>query len=227
MSAVAGGTGGHVLVTGFEPFGGDTANPSQEVAKALDGRRLGDTVIRALLLPVQHEDARAALVPALAEGGLRAAVLLGLAGGRMRVALERAALNVMDYLEPDNRGDVVRGAPCAPGGPAAYWSTLPLAAILEALGAEGIPAYVSNSAGTFLCNYTLYAALHALAESGRGLPAGFIHLPYLPSMVASHGRDEPSMDLALMVRAAEVAATLALAPQGMAAGRHRAIAKPM
>jgi pyroglutamyl-peptidase len=201
--------GGHVLVTGFEPFGSDTANPSQEVAKALDGRRVGDAVIRGLILPVQHEDARAAILPALAEPELRAAVLLGLAGGRMRVALERAALNVMDYPEPDNRGDVVRDVPCVPGGPAAYWSTLPLAAILEALAAEGIPAYVSSTAGTFLCNYTLYAALHALAERGRRVPAGFIHLPYLPSMVASHGLDEPSMDLPLMIRAAEIAAAVA------------------
>src|SRR5688500_13366163 len=201
--------GGHVLVTGFEPFGSDTANPSREVAKALDGRRVGDAVIRGLVLPVQHEEARAAIFPALAEPGLRAAVLLGLAGGRMRVALERAALNVMDYPEPDNRGDVVRGAPCVPGGPTAYWSTLPLPAILEALTAEGIPAYVSNTAGTFLCNYTLYAALHALAERGRRVPAGFIHLPYLPSMVASHALEEPSMDLSLMVRAAEIAAEVA------------------
>jgi pyroglutamyl-peptidase len=201
--------GGHVLVTGFEPFASDTANPSQEVAKALDGRRVGDAVIRGLVLPVQHEDARAELVPALGAPGLRAAVLLGLAGGRMRVALERAALNVMDYPEPDNRGDVLRGAACVPGGPAAFWSTLPLPAILEALTAEGIPGYVSNSAGTFLCNYTFYAALHALAESGRRVPAGFIHLPYLPSMVASHGRDEPSMDLPLMIRAAEIAAAVA------------------
>lgn len=202
--------GGHVLVTGFEPFGSDTANPSQEVAKTLDGRRVGDAVIRGLILPVQHEEARAALGPALAEPGLRAGVLLGLAGGRMRVALERAALNVMDYPEPDNRGDVVRGAACVPGAPAAFWSTLPLPAILEALTAEGIPAYVSNTGGTFLCNYTFYAALQALAESGRRVPTGLIHLPYLPSMVASHGLDEPSMDLALMIRAAEIAAGVAL-----------------
>jgi pyroglutamyl-peptidase len=204
--------GGHILVTGFEPFGGDTANPSQEVAKALDGRRVGDAVIRGLILPVQHMEARATLEPALAAAELRAVVLLGLAGGRMRVALERAALNVMEYPQPDNRGDVVRGAPCVPDGPAAYWSTLPLPVILEALTAEGIPAYVSNTAGTFLCNYTLYAALHALGARARRVPTGFIHFPYLPSMVASHAVEEPSMDLPLLIRAAELAATVALAP---------------
>jgi pyroglutamyl-peptidase len=208
MSAVA---GAHLLVTGFEPFGGDTANPSQEAAKALDGRRVEGIPVRGLVLPVQHDDARAMLAPALAEPGLRAVVMLGLAGGRARVALERVGLNVMDYRQPDNRGDVVRGEPCVGGGPPAYWSTLPLPAILDALNAEGIPAYLSNTAGTFLCNYTLYTALHALAAAGRRLPAGFIHLPYLPSMVASHGLEEPSMDLALMVHAAEIAATVALA----------------
>jgi pyroglutamyl-peptidase len=203
--------GGHVLVSGFEPFGGDTANPSQEVAKGLDGRRVRDAVVRALILPVQHEEARAALLPALGEPGLRAVVMLGLAGGRMRVALERAALNVMDYRLPDNRGDLVRETPCVAGGPVARWTTLPLSAILEALTAEGIPAYVSNTAGTFLCNYTLYAALHALDETARPIPAGFIHFPFLPPMVASHALDEPSMDLAMMIRAAEIAAHAALA----------------
>lgn len=208
MSAVA---GAHLLVTGFEPFAGDTANPSQEAVKALDGRRVGGLPVHGLVLPVQHEEARAALAPALAEPGLRAAVMLGLAGGRARVALERVGLNVMDYRQPDNRGDVVRGEPCVAGGPPAYWSTLPLPDILEALAAEGIPAYVSNTAGTFLCNYTLYTALHALDAAGRRIPAGFIHLPYLPSMVASHGLEEPSMDLPLIVRAAEIALARALA----------------
>jgi pyroglutamyl-peptidase len=210
MSAMA---GAHLLVTGFEPFGGDTANPSQEAVKALDGRRVGSLPVRGLVLPVQHEEARAALAPALAEPGLRAAVLLGLAGGRARLALERVGLNVMDYRQPDNRGDVVRDTPCVVGGPAAYWSTLPLDTILETLTAEGIPAYVSNTAGTFLCNYTLYTALHALASADRPIPAGFIHLPYLPSMVASHGLEEPSMDLPLIVRAAEIALERALALQ--------------
>jgi len=120
---------------------------------------------------------------------------------------------VMDYRQPDNRGDVVRDTPCVVGGPAAYWSTLPLDTILETLTAEGIPAYVSNTAGTFLCNYTLYTALHALASADRPIPAGFIHLPYLPSMVASHGLEEPSMDLPLIVRAAEIALERALALQ--------------
>jgi pyroglutamyl-peptidase len=92
-----------------------------------------------------------------------------------------------------------------PGGPAAYFTTLPLTAILAALLAEGIPAYVSNTAGTYLCNQTLYGTLHLLAAGGRPIPAGFIHLPLLPSMVAAAGVEQPSMDASTMVRAVEIA----------------------
>lgn len=191
----------HILVTGFEPFAGDTANPSQELAKALDGRVFGGCAVRSLVLPVQHEAAREVVLGALEAPGLAAVVHLGLAGGRARVALERVAVNVMDYRIPDGQGDVLRDAPCVPGGPAAYLSTLPLREILSELTAEGIPAYISYTAGTFLCNYTLYTTLHALAGRGTAVPAGFVHLPFLPSMVAAHGLEEPSMDLGVMARA--------------------------
>jgi pyroglutamyl-peptidase len=194
----------HILVTGFEPFGGDTANPSQEVAKAVAGRALRDCTVRSLVLPVQHEAARDAVSPALDAEGLVAVVHLGLAGGRARLSLERVAVNAMDYLLPDARGDVLRDASCVPDGPAAYLSTLPLRAILTELTAEGVPAHLSYTAGTYLCNYTLYTTLHALARRGRAVPAGFIHLPFLPSMVAAHALEQPSMDLGLAARALDV-----------------------
>jgi pyroglutamyl-peptidase len=91
------------------------------------------------------------------------------------------------------------------GGPAAYFSTLPLRAILAALNAEGIPATISNTAGTYLCNDISYTTLHALARRGLTIPAGFIHLPLLPSMVSEHNLEEPSMDLPMMLRAIEIA----------------------
>ncbi len=191
----------HILVTGFEPFAGETANPSQELAKALDGKVFGGCALRSLVLPVQHEAARELVLGALEAPGMAAVVHLGLAGGRARVALEQVAVNVMDYRLPDNQGDVLRDAPCVPGGPAAYLATLPLREILSELTAEGIPAYISYTAGTFLCNYTLYTTLHALAGRGAAVPAGFVHLPFLPSMVAAHGLEEPSMDLGVMARA--------------------------
>lgn len=195
----------HILVTGFEPFGADTVNPSREVAKALDGRRFGAVQVRSAVLPVQHEAAREAMAPLLAEPGLEAVVHLGLAGGRARIALECVGVNVLDYTLPDAHGDVLRGTPCVAGGPAAYWSTLPVRDSLGALTAAGIPAYLSYTAGTYLCNFTLYSTLHAIAEGRLGVRAGFIHLPFLPAMVASHGIEEPSMDIGLMLRAVETA----------------------
>jgi pyroglutamyl-peptidase len=193
----------HILVTGFEPFAGDTANPSQELAKAMDGRVVAAHVVRSLVLPVQHEAASEIMRAALDGTELAAVIHLGLATGRARLSLERIAVNVMDYRIPDARGEVRRDEPCVADGPAAYASTLPLRAILEELTADGIPAHLSYTAGTYLCNYTLYTTLHALALSARAIPAGFIHLPLLPAMVAARGLEEPSMDLSVMARALE------------------------
>ena len=194
----------HLLLTGFDPFDGDAVNPSGEVAKRLDGRVLGDRVVRSAILPVQHEAAPAMVSPLLEAPGLLAVVHLGLAGGRARISLERVAVNVMDYSRPDAHGQVLRDVACAADGPAGYFSTLPLREMLAALTAEGIPAAISNTAGTYLCNHVCYTTLHRLARRGHPLPAGFIHLPCLPSMVAAHDRDEPSMELSTMIRAVEV-----------------------
>jgi pyroglutamyl-peptidase len=194
-----------ILLTGFEPFAEFPANPSLEVAKTLDGRALGDVVVRSAILPVHHTEAARHVERALEETDPLAVVHLGLAGGRARIALERVAVNVMDYESPDNAGYQARGEPCAPGGPVAYFATLPIAAILTALLAEGIPAYVSNTAGTYLCNQTMYGTLHALAQRHHPARAGFVHFPYLPAMVAASGLEQPSMDAGLMVRAVEIA----------------------
>jgi pyroglutamyl-peptidase len=194
-----------LLLTGFEPFAGHAANPAQEVAKALDGRAVGESVVRSAVLPVHHAEAAPRVARLIEEVEPVAVVHLGLAAGRARIALERVAVNVMDFDTPDNAGFRARGEPCVPGGPAAYFATLPLAAILAALLAEGVPAYVSNTAGTYLCNQTLYATLHRLAGRRQAPRAGFIHLPLLPSMVAASGLEQPSMDAGLMVRAVEIA----------------------
>jgi pyroglutamyl-peptidase len=197
-----------ILVTGFEPFGPHAINPSEALAKAMDGRRFGSCVVRSATLPVHHRDARVCVDALVAELAPESIVHLGLANGRARLALERVAVNVMDYPIPDNAGRRVVEEPCIPGGPAAYFSTLPLSSILAALLGEGIPAYISNTAGTYLCNQTLYGTLHALAcrlaDGELRIPrAGFIHVPSSPAMVAASGLDEPSADLALMLRAVE------------------------
>ncbi len=204
----------HILLTGFEPFDGDTVNPSGEVAKQLDGRVIGDCVVRSVILPVQHEAARAVVAPRLDAPDLVAVVHLGLAGGRARISLERVAVNVMDYSRPDAHGQVLRDVACVEGGPPAYFSTLPLRDMLIALNEEGIPAMISNTAGTFLCNDISYTTLHAVDERALAIPIGFIHFPFLPSMVASHDREEPSMDVAMMTRAVEIALSRIAQPRG-------------
>jgi pyroglutamyl-peptidase len=156
-----------------------------------------------MVLPVHHAEVARRLTVVLTETRLVSIVHLGLAAGRARVALERVALNVMDYEQPDNAGFRATGEPCVPGGPTAYFSTLPLAAMLKTLVEEGIPAYTSNTAGTYLCNQTLYWTLHAVRDQTRPPGVGFIHFPLLPSMVAASGLEQPSMDFSLMLRTVE------------------------
>ena len=190
-------------MTGFEPFGAHSVNPTEGLAKAVDGRRVGDFAVMGTVLPVHHADTASRLGALLAETNPEAILHLGLAAGRARVALERIAINAMDYEVPDNAGYRASGEPCIPGGPAAYFSTLPLPTIVKALVAEGIPAYTSNTAGTYLCNQTLYWTLHAVRNMPRPPRVGFIHFPLLPAMVAATGLEQASMDFPLMLRAVE------------------------
>jgi pyroglutamyl-peptidase len=193
-----------VLVTGFEPFTPYKTNPTEELARSLDGHRIGDLVVRSAVLPVHHADA-APRVRELIETRTPDIVLhLGLAGGRARVALERVAVNVMDYAVPDNAGCQKTDEPCSEDGPAAYFATLPLRAILTRLTDAGIPSYISDTAGTYLCNQTLYTTLHLVSTLRTKPLVGFIHMPLSPPMVASTGLDQPSMDVPLMRKAVEL-----------------------
>lgn len=203
-----------ILLTGFEPFGTYAENPSADVAKALDGRTVGAGLVRSAVLPVDHARAAVRVAELVDELAPDAIVHLGLAGARARIALERVAVNVMDFEIADNAGYRAAGEPCVAGGPAAYFSTLPLGPILEALTADGVPAYVSASAGTYLCNQTFYTTRHLLEARGARTPAGFIHLPLSPSMVVATGLDQPSMDVPLMIRAVEIALRVIAQPTG-------------
>jgi len=190
-------------VTGFEPFGAHSVNPTEGLAKAIDGRHVGAFSVMGVVLPVHHADTASRLGALLAETNPEAILHLGLAAGRARVALERVAINAMDYEVSDNAGYRASGEPCIPGGPTAYFSTLPLPTIVKALVDEGIPAYTSNTAGTYLCNQTLYWTLHAVRHMPSPPRVGFIHFPLLPAMVAATGLEQASMDFPLMLRAVE------------------------
>lgn len=167
-----------VVVSGFEPFGGDETNPSWDTAQALAarGRELvGDDVV-AVRLPVTFDGAWPALEAAVREHAPAVVVALGLAGGSRGIRLERVAIDVVDARIPDNAGAAPVDEPVVADGPAAYWSGLPLKGALAALRADGIPAEVSNTAGTYVCNATFYRLMHHAAGVPR-LRAGFVHVP--------------------------------------------------
>ena len=194
-----------ILVTGFEPFTPHKVNPTEDLARGLDGWRAGAALVRAAILPVHHADAAARVRELLPEIEPAAVLHLGLAAGRARIALERVGVNVMDYAVPDNAGCQMTDEPCVPGGPPAYFATLPLREILGRMTTAGVPAYISDTAGTYLCNQTLYTTLHAVADRADAPRVGFIHMPLSQAMVAATGLDQPSMDLAVMRRGVEIA----------------------
>jgi pyroglutamyl-peptidase len=189
-----------ILLTGFEPFGGEAVNPSWEIARALDGWVCEGRTVRAVRLPCAFGDALHTLDDALAAHRPELVVCLGQAGGRAEISIERAALNVDDARIPDNLGRQPLDAAVVAGGPAAYFSTLPIKALAHDLRAAGIAAAVSNTAGTFVCNHVFYALMHRLATTPalartRG---GFVHVPYTPEQVAGRP-DTPAMALATQI----------------------------
>jgi pyroglutamyl-peptidase len=209
-----------ILVTGFEPFGGQSLNPSWEVARALHGTSLDgaqDAQLVALQLPCVFAQALPALQDALANHRPDIVLALGQAEGRCDFSVERVAINVMDARIPDNAGDQPIDVPVIAGGPAAYFSTLPIKALVSGLRASGFAASVSQTAGTFVCNQVFYALQHTLA--GQGVHSGFVHLPLLPEQAAGWpGPSLPSWPVSVQVAAAQRALALLVAhrQQGLA-----------
>jgi pyroglutamyl-peptidase len=204
----------NILLTGFEPFGGEVINPSWEVARALDGEVIGDALVHARCLPTSFAGAPPALLAALHELQPVVVVALGQASGRPEVSIERLAVNLMDARIADNTGARPLDQPVRAGGPAAYFSTLPLHAMRDGLRAAGHPAGLSLTAGAFVCNQVFYELQHAL--DGRGLRSGFIHLPALPQQAARQSPAVPSMGLAALTDAIRLAVVLAMSSEAVA-----------
>lgn len=200
-----------VLLTGFEPFGGAGLNPSAEVGQALHGRSLGgEAVVAAVVLPCAFGDALQALHEALRRHRPQLVLALGQAEGRTDLSIERVALNVDDARIPDNLGRQPVDEPVVADGPAAYFSTLPIKAMVAGLKAAGHAASISQTAGTFVCNHVFYGLQHALA--GSGVRSGFMHVPLLPQQAAqAPALSLPSMALAQQVAGVEAALRIALA----------------
>jgi len=173
-----------VLLTGFQGYGGRSANPSEAVARALDGARVAGTRVAGRVLPVEYAELRARIERLVAEHRPVAVLCLGLWPGEPTIRLERFALNLADFEIADNAGAIEKG-PLAPEGALARASTLPLERVRSRLLAAGIPARLSSTAGHFLCNALMYHALGAVEARGEpAAPCGFAHLPYLPGQVA-------------------------------------------
>ena len=200
-----------VLITGFEPFAGLATNPSAEIAVALDGTEIGGRRVVGRLLPVDFARYNAALGALLKEHAPEIYIGFGLATGEDMIRIERFGVNLADFDIPDNAGARHVGQKIEAEGPAARSSTLPCAEIRAALLEAGIPARLSNSAGSYLCNATLYSALGLCAA--RKTACGFIHLPYASEQVAEllragngplHGESlAPSLPIEMMIAAAE------------------------
>src|SRR4051812_18033304 len=198
-----------VLVTGFEPFGADSVNPSWMATQALHGRMVAGHRIIGAQIPTVFDAALQALRRELLRHAPVLVVGTGQAGGRAAISLERVAINVNDARIPDNDGAQPVDTPVIAGAPAAYFTTLPIKAMRAAMLDEGITAEVSQTAGTFVCNHVFYGLMHELATNPRckGMRGGFLHVPWLP------GQGRPSMPLDQLVAGLKVGIECAISTQ--------------
>jgi pyroglutamyl-peptidase len=199
------------LVTGFEPFGDDPINPALDALDRLP-RRLGEIEIATWILPTVFGRSLDMLDKALTATRPDLVLCIGLAGGRAALSLERVAINLDDARIPDNEGRQPIDRAIVPAGPPAYFATLPVKAAVLALREAGLPAIVSNTAGTFVCNHVFYGLMHRAAASHPRWRGGFLHVPYLPPQAARHadsGAGAPSMALPDIVRGVEIVLTVA------------------
>ncbi|KRB08994.1 pyroglutamyl-peptidase I [Lysobacter sp. Root690] len=177
-----------VLLTGFAPFGGESDNPSWEAVRMLDGEVVADHRIATRCLSVTFDQSLRELDDAISALRPKLVLCVGQAGGRAQLSIERIAINVDDARIPDNLGAQPIDRAIAADGPAAYFSDLPIKAMLAAVRATGIPAEISQTAGTYVCNHVFYGLMHRLRERNDtvGVRGGFVHIPYSPAQAARH-----------------------------------------
>lgn len=169
-----------ILVTAFDPFGGEKINPALEAVKALPAEIAGEEIIT-VEVPTVFGKAIEAATAAIDEHQPSAVLCVGQAGGRFDITPERVAINVDDARIADNEGQQPIDEPVVEGAPPAYFATLPIKAMAQAIREAGVPSSVSNSAGTFVCNHIMFGVLHHLATVGpREARGGFVHVPFIP-----------------------------------------------
>ena len=191
-----------ILLTGFEPFGGDSANPSGDAVRIVAAAWTGPETLISAILPVTFDGAAAELTRLMSAHSPDIVVSAGLAGNRAAVSVERIGVNLRDARIPDNAGAQPLDEPSVAGAPAAYFATLPVKAIARGIAEAGIPSEVSHSACRFVCNDVLFTALHA-AAARPGTRAGFVHVPWAAEHAPS--ADAASLPLADVAEALEIA----------------------
>ena len=196
----------HVLITGFEPFGGETVNPAWEAVKRLPEEIAGARIVKREI-SVEYDAAPQQLRSAIEEIQPDVIICVGQAGGRAGVTPEYVALNVADAASADNAGITRSGERLIDGAPDAYFATLPVREMVAALRAADIPAAISYTAGTYVCNCVMYHALHA---AGSGTLAGFIHVPFSAAQAARRSSLVSSLPLDMLVQALEICARTAI-----------------
>ncbi|TAJ31000.1 MAG: pyroglutamyl-peptidase I [Reyranella sp.] len=190
------------LVTGFDPFGGDKVNPSSLAVGKLK-KRIGGVVIHTATLPTSYAKSAGVLRKAIEKTRPDIVLCIGQAGGRTELCLERVAINVQDARIRDNDGKQPIDKPVVADGPAAHFATLPIKACVAAMRKAGLPAAVSNTAGTFVCNHIFYALMDIAAAHPIPMRGGFLHIPYVPEQAARLG-GAPSMAVEDIVRGIEI-----------------------
>lgn len=190
------------LVTGFDPFGGDKVNPSSLAVGRLK-RKIGDVEVTTAELPTSYATSAQVLRAAIDRARPDMVLCVGQAGGRTDLCLERVGINVRDARIPDNDGKQPIDVPVVVNGPAAYFATLPIKACVAEMRKAGLPAVVSNTAGTFVCNHILYSLMDIIATWPTPVRGGFLHIPYVPEQAARLG-GAPSMSVDDIVRGIEI-----------------------
>jgi len=203
----------NLLLTAFEPFGGEVLNPSLEAASQMAKISYPDALVRVAALPVDRFQAVTRALELIRSERPDIVIMLGEAGARFRINPERVAINVDDFRIPDNAGNQPRDEPIIEGGPVAYFSTLPIRAIAERINKAHIPAAISNSAGAHLCNRLFYSVMHTISIEGLPTKAGFIHVPYLHDQAINKYPDVPSLSRESLVEAVRLAIEVSLSAE--------------
>lgn len=197
-----------VLVTGFDPFGGEPINPAWEAVKAMKDTIAGAEIVK-MQIPTVVGKSIEKIHQKMKELQPDLVISVGQAGGRFGVTPERVAINITDARIPDNEGNQPIDEPIFSDGPAAYFSNLPVKAMVQAIKDAGYPSVLSNSAGTYICNHVMYGILYYIEKEFPNVRGGFIHVPYAPSQVVNKP-STPSMALADITASLEAAVAAAI-----------------